>query len=652
MKEEVQKFFKETITRFSWSRVGFILLVFFLSAGLFVALLSVYGYTFRDRTLPGLTLGEFPVGRMDRSELKLFLEKVTDKLVDEGWHFVYEKNGKKETLILSPVLVVDGGSYELAHFDIDREVDRLLSLDKNASLPMVGWRALSGFLNNKKLSFENFNLDQFRLQQTLSDRLLEEEKFPENANVHISDLSPLVYEIMPPSSGVTINYEVILKELEYNWSFLNNQDLVVEKVFKEAEIDEAEVGTIVDKLSKIFEAGGLQLAYRDPETKREYDWQIGATQLAEWLEVKKDEDRSLYFGFNFEKAGKYLEQFVSPQINVAARDAKFKMGEDGRVVEFQGSRPGIALNIYGTAETVGTLELLENAFRERFVHDSGFTKVVTAAVDRVQPNIKTGDVNDLGINEVLGVGISSYAGSPTNRIKNIKLAVNKLNGVVIGPGQEFSAIKFLSPFTAEAGYLPEMVIKGDEIKPEIGGGLCQIGTTLFRMAMNSGMKISERRNHSLVVSYYNDLTNGNPGTDATIYEPAPDFKFLNDTNNSVLIQTEIDIVNQRLYFTLWGLNDGRKAYYSLPKVLRWLPAGEKKIIETTKLEPGVTSCQHAYTGADAVFTYTRELPGDKKEEVVFESHYRPLPEICLVGVAENTASSTPTVEGSLLLNEG
>ena len=65
--------------------------------------------------------------------------------------------------------------------------------------------------------------------------------------------------------------------------------------------------------------------------------------------------------------------------------------------------------------------------------------------------------------------------------------------------------------------------------------MCQIGTTLFRMAMNSGMPITERRNHSLVVHYYQDPVNGNPGTDATVYDPLIDFKFKNDNQAAVII---------------------------------------------------------------------------------------------------------------------
>ena len=104
--------------------------------------------------------------------------------------------------------------------------------------------------------------------------------------------------------------------------------------------------------------------------------------------------------------------------------------------------------------------------------------------------------------------------------------------------------------------------------------------------MNSGMKITNRRNHSLVVFHYNDPVNGNPGTDATVYDPAPDFKFLNDSNNYVLIQTYMDKVKKDLIFTLWGAKDGRQASYSHPIVSKWYSSGEPKDIETDKLEPG------------------------------------------------------------------
>jgi len=262
------------------------------------------------------------------------------------------------------------------------------------------------------------------------------------------------------------------------------------------------------------------------------------------------------------------------------------------------------------------------------------------AVTSVDPAITTENVNDLGITEVLGVGYSNYSGSPKNRVHNISIGVKKLNGTLIPPGQEVSLLSILRPFTETAGYLPELVIKGDKIEPEVGGGLCQIGSTMFRAAMGAGLPITERRNHSLVVSYYNDPRNHNPGTDATIYDPAPDLKFVNDTGHFILITTAMNSENGDLTFTLWGTSDGRKGEYTEPVVERWIAAGEDKLIESPDLAPGQKKCQAAHVGAVTSFTYTVTKADGTKIETPFPSTYRPLPKICLVGVDANA----PTTE--------
>jgi vancomycin resistance protein YoaR len=154
--------------------------------------------------------------------------------------------------------------------------------------------------------------------------------------------------------------------------------------------------------------------------------------------------------------------------------------------------------------------------------------------------------------------------------------------------------------------------------------------------MNSGLPIVSRQNHSLVVSYYNDPSNGNPGTDATIYEPSPDFQFLNDTGHYILFQAENLTDTQELRFTFWGTSDGRQGSYSPPIVSRWIPVGDTQYVETLDLEPGVLQCQASHIGADASFVYTVITRETETIQTLFESHYRPLPKICLVGVEEIT----------------
>ncbi|MEK7625201.1 MAG: VanW family protein, partial [Patescibacteria group bacterium] len=145
---------------------------------------------------------------------------------------------------------------------------------------------------------------------------------------------------------------------------------------------------------------------------------------------------------------------------------------------------------------------------------------------------------------------------------------------------------------------------------------------------------TERHNHSLVVQYYADPVNGNPGTDATLYEPTLDLKFLNDTGHYLLLLTNIDYKKQMLTFSLWGTKDGRIGWYSHPLVSKWIPAPTaveyvpvaSKTAETKNSE--VAKCQSAFRGAMASFTYSRVTPTGEHIDRVFNSYYRPLPKIC------------------------
>jgi len=137
----------------------------------------------------------------------------------------------------------------------------------------------------------------------------------------------------------------------------------------------------------------------------------------------------------------------------------------------------------------------------------------------------------------------------------------------------------LGKINKEEGFLPELVIKGNRTIPEYGGGLCQIGTTMFRLALNTGLPITERRPHSYRVSYYEPA-----GTDATIYNPWPDLKIINDTNHHLLLQTEIK--GNELIFKIYGTLDGRIVETTKPELSNITPPGPIQYVETTELLPG------------------------------------------------------------------
>jgi len=104
----------------------------------------------------------------------------------------------------------------------------------------------------------------------------------------------------------------------------------------------------------------------------------------------------------------------------------------------------------------------------------------------------------------------------------------------LNQNEEFSFINFLGETGPGQGYLAELVIKKDKTIPEYGGGVCQVSTTFFRAAINSGLKITERQHHAFPVTYYNPQ-----GFDATVYDPKPDLRFVNNTPDHLLIETYV-----------------------------------------------------------------------------------------------------------------
>lgn len=195
------------------------------------------------------------------------------------------------------------------------------------------------------------------------------------------------------------------------------------------------------------------------------------------------------------------------------------------------------------------------------------------------PQIDESQFEALGVKTLLGRGESNFRGSSKSRVKNINVAANKISSTLLKPGEEFSFVNTLGKVDARNGYLPELVIKGNKTIPEYGGGICQVSTTLFRAALNAGLPILERRNHSYVVNYY-----GKPGLDATIYLPKPDFKFKNDTNHHILIQHYI--TGTTLYYEIYGTSTSKTAKTIEPVVLESSPDGSMKTVAYREIYEG------------------------------------------------------------------
>lgn len=182
-------------------------------------------------------------------------------------------------------------------------------------------------------------------------------------------------------------------------------------------------------------------------------------------------------------------------------------------------------------------------------------KAAELQISVTTPEITAEKLNQLGLVELISTGYSNFAGSPVNRIHNVKTGASKFNGVLVKPGADFSFNTILGPVDASTGYLPELVILENKTQPQFGGGLCQVSSTAFRAALNAGFPIVERRAHAYPVSYYKPF-----GVDATIYLPKPDLRFKNNSSGYLFVQTRI--VGKNLYFDFYGTKSSNRVAFA------------------------------------------------------------------------------------------
>lgn len=252
-----------------------------------------------------------------------------------------------------------------------------------------------------------------------------------------------------------------------------------------------------------------------------------------------------------------------------AEDARMVI-VDNRVTDFSPGKNGFYPDAHAT-----TLALLHS------LKTGTLTASITAAITQPQSTLES--TNTLGINTLLSGGLSDFSGSSKNRKANIEAGSKKVRGVLVPAGETFSFNHYLGDVTAEDGFKPEIVIKADGLKPELGGGICQVSSTLYRAVMQSGMPVPTRRNHAFSVNHYFP-----PGTDATVYSPYTDFKFVNDTPGTVLIWNYYKD-DHTLAFDLYGSKDNRVVAVEEP--IQWdrKPDGSLKASWTRRVQKdGIT----------------------------------------------------------------
>ncbi|MCL4545783.1 MAG: peptidoglycan binding domain-containing protein [Chloroflexi bacterium] len=277
---------------------------------------------------------------------------------------------------------------------------------------------------------------------------------------------------------------------------------------------------------------------------------------------------------------------------------------------------------------------------------SGTNRVVDLPVTVVQPKISSDHLDQLGIKEVVAAGTSNFSGSDTSRLQNIRRGAQLINGMVIAPGAVFSFDQTVGDISPANGFTNGLVILGHRTTEGIGGGICQVSTTLFRAAFWAGLPIVERHDHSYAVPYYTQ--GGYPeGFDATIYSPTLDLKIKNDTPAYLLIQTNMNVATNMLTVTLYGTKVNRQVKLIVGPVTNRIPHPPDRREYDPNLPKGVVKqVDWSHDGFD---TYIERVIYQGSKQVstdVFRSHYLPWQAVYLIGTGGAPAPTGGTTTTS------
>ncbi len=270
--------------------------------------------------------------------------------------------------------------------------------------------------------------------------------------------------------------------------------------------------------------------------------------------------------------------------------------------------------------------------------ESDAARIVTMSLATSYPTLTYEDAVDLGLtSSLIGSYTTSFSGSSSAKAYNIRLLSDTLTNTVIAPGETFSINEIAGECNEEKGYQEAGAIVNGRVESAIGGGICQVATTIYDAVFTSGYLIEERHNHSTYVSTYED------GMDAAIAWPYLDFKFTNDTSNYLLLL--VDYTDDSVTCSLWGIDPGYETYWEMTA---W-EEGDSYSVETEvdeTLDPGDSYI--ATYGQDGHYvTITRWVynsDGELIRESNFNSQYRPRTEIVIVGPEVEEESDTEQTE--------
>ncbi len=360
-------------------------------------------------------------------------------------------------------------------------------------------------------------------------------------------------------------------------------------------------------------------------------WKLTTEDLADMIAFRKVETSS--------GAGWVLDPYVSQKETSKTVAPKLggKIGHPARDARFR-TRSG-SVSIVPSKSGVGPdIEALAEGLSAVLKGPAGQPRVVELRTRKTQPALTTAMARDMNIEERISTYTTTYVASNRPRVNNIHMLGDALDGQLVKPGGTFSFNGAIGERTAAKGYVEAPAIVDGKLVPQLGGGICQVGTTLFNSVFLSGLPVTERHNHSFYISHYP------AGRDATVSWGGPDLKFKNDTGEWLLIS--VSYTSGSITISLYGTDPGYRVISKTGPFTNERDYATEKT-KDPKLDEGVKVIDDpGVKGKTCVVTRTVKKDGEVVRSDTFKSVYRPKTEIVRVGTKPTSSKDTTDKAGS------
>ena len=335
--------------------------------------------------------------------------------------------------------------------------------------------------------------------------------------------------------------------------------------------------------------------------------------------IKDLERENKVFTIEFEMDKATIEQLIAERcgtFDIEAKDAVLKRTEDSFVIEE--GQTGLKLN---AAESANTLyEFLKTSWDHKPV-------ALDMVVEVENPRGTREELEK--VKEVLGTYTTDFHTSGTARTANVINGCRLVNGATLYPGDTFSAYEHVNPFTEENGYYLAGSYLNGMVVESLGGGICQVSTTLYNAVLKAELDVAERFNHSMIVSYVP------PSQDAAIAGTSKDFKFTNNTGHPIYIEGKTSS-DKKITFTIYGVEnrDPSRVVTYESEVLKTTQPEAERIIADVSLPVGSIDVQSAHIGYSAkLWKIVTENGVEVSRTEINKSNYQVSPRTATVGVS-------------------